>query len=530
MNNWRLVTDLVAFLPSSSKEKSVLLSAPEKKSYELAVTRQIEGYYDTIHMDENKFELKINKNGILEIKSKQLPESESWYQIKNCETDVLIYKLITQLNVNKGSFDSYEFMAVFNEDFPSDVEFICSEMEEYRQCYEEMRRRTCCEIYSKTKKWIPGHRYDSIKNTYYYLAKVNSTRENETYSSFKAESPTVVYLVVTNLKENEKTVSDVLKNRAIGNEKDDIQILYSIPSMVDSGEELKDDFTGIEEYWKYLTQNTVMAYKTKQPFGYDEINTKKVRFLFDTISLYNDSSKYDGNYMVEPDITVKELLSDITKELVFDCILKYWNLPSFREDLQIGDSKTIDKNIKSLHKLFFSNYIEDPNSLKFDYYENLYGQMNVNIEDIINDELIGWSENIVYSDFDNYLKYIFYTEKRNKSNHVSQQRVKSTNYKLTISTLKDIFGEGPLRESLLKLINYSNHNYGKGVSAYEIISVGTKKEPKDFISCVITVDDLLKFQKGEKGEEIIPENLKYDILTNRFHKLSITYDLGGEIE
>ena len=164
------------------------------------------------------------------------------------------------------------------------------------------------------------------------------------------------------------------------------------------------------------------------------------------------------------------------------------------------------------------------------YYSGLYKKIGLDLNAILIDTLGDWDENtVVYGSFDNYLKFISYTEQRLKNQYVSQQRVNSTTYKLETNTLNDIFGETELKDSLIELVNYAKSNIGLGIDSYRILNIGTKKSPKEFISCTVTINDLIDF-KSKKGELELSETLKHDILLAKFCQVSVSFDRDSEIK
>lgn len=96
-------------------------------------------------------------------------------------------------------------------------------------------------------------------------------------------------------------------------------------------------------------------------------------------------------------------------------------------------------------------------------------------------------------------------------------------------TIKDVFGDSELTNSLVDLLEQGRQGYGYGISSFNIVNIGTRKEPKEFINATVTLDDLIKF-KLKKGESELSESLKYDILINKFCSLAISFDRTGEIK
>lgn len=536
MNNWRTVTDLVAYVPLN--QECVYFSVPDKKSYQLAVTKNIEGYFNETHIDVNEFELKISRSSnkeydydyldpALYVRSPQLPDSTIWYRVENYDGNLI--NIISQLNCEKGIFTGYIFEAVFCEDNPSGVAFCCREMIEYKKCLAEMSRRINCDLYKKTKTWIPGHRYDTIKDTVYYLATVKSRRVDNSYSEFTEDSSKCprVHLVVKNLRDTDKSISDILNTRTFGTGEDDIQVLETMSSRVDSGESLVNDYTKYEDYLKYLVPNSIKKCEIKEKYGYTKYESPKT--ILDNFCYFDEPSVNYSTILQDDGNSIIDSVTKVIGAQVFDCILNTWNLNKFRKDLNIGSKNTLEENKKALSMLFPSCFISDGNSLKYIYYTGLFKHIGLDFEDIISKCLVNWDENqVVYDKFDDFIKYLFYTRLRNQS-HLSTQRVNSTNHPLDIVTIKDVFGDSELTNSLVDLLEQGRQGYGCGISSFNIVNIGTRKEPKEFINATVTLDDLIKF-KSKKGESELSESLKYDILINKFCSLAISFDRTGEIK
>ena len=59
---------------------------------------------------------------------------------------------------------------------------------------------------------------------------------------------------------------------------------------------------------------------------------------------------------------------------------------------------------------------------------------------------------------------------------------------------------------------------------YRIINMGTVKCPREYVKMRISLMDIVKTRPE------LPENLKNDIITNRFQSVSIEFDKDGILE
>jgi hypothetical protein len=118
--------------------------------------------------------------------------------------------------------------------------------------------------------------------------------------------------------------------------------------------------------------------------------------------------------------------------------------------------------------------------------------------------------------------------RKDTDKNISRQRVKSTKYKLDVITLKDLYGESSeLKDTIIECVNEVRTNYGLGASNYELINVGTKKDPLEYIICELTLQDILKLKKGVSG---LSETLKNEIMKRHFVWVQVVFDKDGDIK
>ena len=141
-----------------------------------------------------------------------------------------------------------------------------------------------------------------------------------------------------------------------------------------------------------------------------------------------------------------------------------------------------------------------------------------------------WRAMSLDRDFDTYLKYSSYYTNPGRidlEKCSAKIRIKSTNYKLDVITLEDLYGKGELRDTIIAVIEEARKNFGLGISEYNSVNVGTKKDPKEYVMCKVTLSDILKFKKGVSG---MSETLKDEIRLRHFVWVSVTFDKEGELK
>ena len=510
-NSWRLSSDLIAFFSNDL----VYLCSPEKKSYKTAILKKIYGNaasISEINIENNQFNLKIDKSYKVFIKCSEFPDPNRFYEVKNFSrineySDIPdIGNIIAQVNgMDHGVYpDDIVFEAVFSEEKPDEVTFINNCMPEYRDAFQEMKRRLNCSLYKKTKKWIPGHRYDSLNETYYYLGEFLSRRKEPYNSAFinNSSDMQVVHLVVKDIDDNFGKISDVFKTKVFGNNDDDISVLDKLPSCVDSGEVLENDVTDIRDYWDNLIENSYNKYKETNKFGLVTFNYQK--YIYD-IFCYQSAGKLDYNISE----LAKNKIEDIIKTELIN--IKVSSKSNKLNLLNEYATRIIDGNIDRVNY-----YVELLNVLQID--KNIFKEVdNLDVDSLL-------------LDLNSYVKYgeIHRYFKDNSKTLISKQREKSTSYKLDIITIDELLsGYDKLKAVVIDIINNARNNYGVGVSQLSDINVGTKKCPKIYTNISMNILDIINYYDGINN---IPEEVKFEILNKKFWGLELSIDKEGELK
>ena len=517
-NSWRLSSDLIAFFTGNNE---VYLCSPEKKSYKSALLKKIYGNtlsINEVNIGDNQFNLGIDKELRVFVKCNEFPNSNDYYEVKNFskinEYSKIpdIGSIIAQVNgINHGVYpDDIIFEAAFSEDKPDEVIFLNSNMPEYKEAFQEMKRRLNCSLYKKTKKWIPGHRYDSLTDTYYYLGEFLSRRKEQYNSPFITDPLELkpVYLVIKDIDDNCKKISEIFKTKVFGsdNEEDsNIIVLDKLPSCVDSGEVLENDVTDIRDYWEYLVNNSYSKYKNVNKFGLVTFDFQ--RYIFD-IFCYLSVGKL-GYY---------ENISDSIREKIEDII---------KVGLTNSKMSSGDLTRDELISLYLTGII-DGNIDRVNFYTELFNnlQMDKSIVDTVNNIDI----DSIFKDIDSYIKYgnIHKYFKSQPKSLISKQRIKSTTYKLEVVTIEELLsGYDNLKKVIMDIINNARSNFGVGVNEMSDVNIGTKKSPKIYTTISLNILNIVNYYGGVNN---IPSDVKYEILNKRFWELSLSIDKDGELK
>ena len=530
VEDWRLTPGFVAFVSVGSKNRKVWLCARDKKVYKTALKKEVPSDIVTkeIHPDLNEMELKFvrlekewGEEAGLFIKNPEIFPDDSWYQVMNFYKDHLVNFLL-DTSSTKGEFLGQVFEAIFSETEPTLVSFVSPDMTKYNTYFEEMKRRLNCEFGKKVKKWVPGHRYDTLKESYYYLGSMLSRKSMDTNSEFLDDDKMVpVHLYVSSLKSTDKDISDVLKTRTIGLEAGDIKILRTFPSAFDAGEALNDDLgDDIRIYWEEMLNTAVEACKTKVNDGGDYIKYVDTRRIFDVLSIQSpDRLDYSKS--------ISEKVAEIIKKLCTDVVYCNYGIVHADKNLDISASQTMDANIDAIiRNLCYKT--RDPNLLRTSYYSGLVKKLGIDTRVIAAEAINSFSETSLCIDFDTFRRYSFYFDMRRQEIDITaKQRDKSALYRSDPITVESMFGGGELTDTIKKLVSFAKDNCGFGVEMFNVYNVGTKKSPNEYIHCVITLQNLIDFVGGV---DKMSDQLKAEVLRNKFTRVIVTADKDAAIE
>lgn len=488
MNKWKLTEGTNLVIISQSEAYLFPVDKPEWKK---KILKKYSGFvYRDIDLEKNEFSLSLDE--ALDV---YITFEGKLYRVANYRGD--IRKAIIQNTLEKSKFKE-TFEAAYNDDLPGSVNFVSSGMAEYNEYMNEMIRQLNCQIKKKTKKWVAGHRYDSEKETYYYLGEFCSHKSDDYGSEYIKEPDCPLVNVVALKVDGCTTISDVFKDI----EGHKVKILQKLPGMVDSGNALTDD-TSL--------------------YG-----------LLDKIDLTRTLENILGNIcFVSGSVPekVKDVIVEKLKKKLEEVLISCWGEESyFPKDLQIGRKNSLTDNIEHLSILVCSKHgMNDANYLCQPYYTEFFKDLGIDLKKLAEEAIGNFSlEKTVFGSFESYLEnQETYLKYRKYNSNILTKVQLSTNGGCTKSDLielRESINNRSLYEALKTIFGNAKSSGGGELTSYRVFNAGTQKEPKEYIRAEITVPDIINFYGGN-----VPGDVMKGILKDQFVKVIIEIDTTEEL-
>lgn len=464
--SWRLSPNIIAII---TKNNDIYMISSEKKSYKTSIIKKIKDEFFEKDISEIKFSIKFNKDLDLEVKSSEL--GENWYKVKNFDKSE-IGELLTSAENRNGIFQSSDFSIAVSDYNIEEVRLYCPSMSSYKSCVDEMTRRVNCEFYKKTRKWIPGHRYDSLEGTIYYLGEAKSFIKEDKCCAKTPSAMSIKFLYVTEIMESEKTISDVFRNRVYGDGPNDIKSLDKQDSMCDSGEVLVNDSPNLKDFREIMINKILDSkegdyklYRTLSYFTPSDVDCTISDDLRNKISNYIYSLSYDVAFhckyaALNNDSISKDDLLDymFLDSITFDFVCSQEIIPlilKYGFDLASIAEKSIEAVDKDYYEIFNNNNLD-----KFiELYPHFGGERSESVITALSD-LKETAGDITFDVYKNYINDI----------------IKSS---------------------------------GENSASFKIIDIGTSKVPKKAYLIITNHLSLIKYAKNTLE---MPESLKHELL------------------
>ena len=439
--------------------------------------------------------------------------SENWFILVNYD-DRNLFELISHNNIKDGSVE--ELFEIAIKSSTRKVILLNSGMPSYQSALDESIRCVNCAMLKTTKKRIPGHRYDTKDETIYWLGELSSYIDNPRSSEFikNIDNSKTIYLYTKDIQ-GAKKISDILKNGLIDNQVDSyisgkyqIYTTTSIKLMVDSGHVLENDWVNYNTAAEMLFNSAIDYYDkyikdSDKYYIYQNGIDDRITYVLNILNFRDSDS-------------ISESLIDRFKEFIRRSALDIY--PAHINHGIVGNISEENYFLR-----WYISILKSDNVKKYSYYNILFTHLNIDIENIIRPILEKFSLELdIYNNFEKYVKYDF-------GNRVSSslRSKKSSEYELKEITIESIIPEETLRNTIISLCNYARANYGDGIYTYEVLNCGTKSNPLVYETMSVNVFNIIDKYKKEGLE--VPENLKEEILNNKFNTISISVDKDREL-
>jgi len=536
---WRLVTELSAFV--SNQENKVWLYMDGKKVYKSNVMKQINGDYrtkdlilDSILLDNNEFQLKLDKNFSVFVKSKELPKKDEWYELCNFASDPkYVGAFLEDCSIDKGIVNSGSvFEAAFSEDYPGEVVLACDGMKDYEDYFNEMTRVVNCSIFKKTggTKWKPGYRYDTETQTYYYLGEVLVRRRDNLDSELLDQADYVKgYLVASKIdRKTEKTVEDVLKNHVLGQGADEnkLQVLFSPKPMVEGSKvlEVPEDFD-ITNYRDMMVD--VAVNKCTVPYGNSWRDYTDLFSIFEPLSLMSEKVKDYSNLRDD----TKEQLEVVLSTTILNTIITTNSIQTGVTMFSITKDSTRNNKdlINDVVESYFINTMNDSNVSRVSYYTELFKDLGISVSDIAADIVDSYSdEGTIFKDLDSMYNFIELYRKNHWSYDAEIFDQLKDSAKFSTSGQKPLTSvlSNKVADVIVESVKLLHVSYGTCICEYRVENNGTTRSPLEYEYFKITLTDIVNYYNGVSN---VPQSLSNELVAGRFREVTIRTDRNSKV-
>ena len=525
--SWRLVSEVLAYTAKDSfGNKLIAFAGQEKSSYSLKVYNNLKSILDSSQTIAEKsinsegFEVFIECDNKYPIKIKSPKLSKDVYCLVNFDYSASSFiSLLSSLHIEDGKLVELSEL-VINSDLGL-VRFVQKNMPCYKLYHNELIRRVNCDIFKKTSKWLPGHRYDSIDETFIYLGLVSSHSRNDDCSEFFSKVFIEdFHLVISGDIDTSKSIEDILKDSILNGT---YKLLKNPKTMVDSGKVL--DLSDPKfPYNKFINNLIDLILIDDTIDKEDSAFYNKLSILLNVLKIETSGEYYtiDSNYKNK----IESYLETLIRERV---IPDNWERPQ-HSFFKICESNSLDQNTDSCFNILIRR-LNDNNVKKQIYFEEFFKYFGIEVKNIIKDELSKWLPSEILNDFDNICKYSGRMYELSKTIIINLRTSASSKYELKNVTLKDSLvdtGDLILIDTIRNIVSKVRSDiFNNDIASYTQINVGSSKSPMIYENFSITLKNIVDHYK-EMGLEI-PENLKNEIILNKFCQVDISVDKGGEI-
>lgn len=548
--DWKInIGGCVCFLGKREDESmSVFFAPPDRKTISKTVVKLVESvslknFIELWIDDYDQFKLKVGNDLELLCKHHSFPDPEAWYPVRNWMIELSSRAQTSQMaeylkfgSLKEGEFEG-NWTPLFASEYEKSVNFISENMPEWEEKQEEIIRRMSFELGKKTTKWIPGHKYDSETNSYWYIGEVytrigDRTKNKETHyfgdqvDLIKNVGKQMCYLMKAPADPTNFWNNVVFSFDQTRKDLNYLDILLKKPKVVDSGEWFPSSVNPWEDPMKWRKEMIIRTLENvcKKVEILDGIETTSYYFLnlaFEPIFMYLGDKD-------EPDMKkIGEEVKPILLPVIYNCL----------EHIVAGDIEDIlspdrdkDRNIDYITNQFIGCYIRENFYHKKTLVKKLFESLGMPLENIVEDFLDNFSiKDRLESGWDKYIEnFIFLRENPTYANRYFDIRKKATQEFLVGRGIQEnrvecivdkSLGDGNItqdtKDLLVDMIKWSKNNNTLGLTKFW-------ETKSNQIEIIITLKDIINRFKSEGTE--IPDNYKTGIVSDKIWRVTILAD------
>lgn len=538
--NWKLTGGCNCYIVrrSGKDRDEVYFADPNKKKTSDVILKLMKlnfaEWTELFIPDNEVFKLRVSEEGIgLEVKHKDFPNPDSWYGVNNWlfdETTEDRYKEIMHylryISTTLGEFEG-EFTPVFSDVLLKSVSFSHPSLPDHAKIMEEMERQLNVELKKRVKKWQPGHRYDTLEMSYYFVREAYSRISNrgkgggtEQYYFNKDESGSVLssptYLFLTRKPNDPSDIwsNVVISANEIGKEYNYLDFITKTVSGADCGEWTdKDNIIPPAKEWRIkVMENTLKncCTRVEEVAGYKTVHYHDLNLFFEPLYLYLGPGE-DEDDMAEIGKYVNPIIEPVWRSITRETIGR-----NYMEKYKSSDYKFDDEDVDKIFSLILTSYIREVFFNRGGLYMKMFDAMGFKYREIILEELKTFDWNSLITVWENYLTHSYLIPGKDytvdlRPNYNSYGYYGSSKPK--IEGISDVISNTTVRRLVLDTIKWSLDNSRMGVDSFTIQSGDRKTDSKIYEISLSLVNILDKLESEGKT---LTDSEKDEIMKSRF--------------
>ena len=450
--------------------------------------------------DSSGFSVKI-LDGMIYVSHPDIMKG-NWLKLAN-QDENNISAISEFCEVNKGQVVGSDFDLAFQMDEVGDQILekswmISKEMNNlYLKAWKEFTRRMNFTFKKKTKKYLPGHRYDSESKTLWYIGEIKSPLPGS-----------------SNLKSGSYITRHGFVNRPVG--KTLKETLESIRYLEDKQK------IGDIDISSYENQETTLFLISTSPLMSDSGQELDPNPIVKPYEVWD--SEYDLLTSTEVKDRIKTKLSKLLESYIrYNIIVSYMGRDVYNKDLKLKSSDDFATQINAIKNLI----VYEMPCIKSDCnkYLGILTELGINIGEIAEKALNWYIRDFSMDNFDMYYKYqkCLDNDKALKKG-ISLYR----DHKTDEGSLRASFKHQDIAEAVVNMVRMANESLGLVKDFFSYLGVyrySKKAEPN--ITLKINLINLVNWFGGpDKMSNVLKEK----ILDEKFYEIDVSFTRGTEFK